>query len=97
MRVILAVFLFLLPTGALAHHSQCPVVQEESHNRITCTARTGAYELDYHNSITYRLVRWSGQYQDLLRTLCREAPSIIETMDGRIIRTVDCQREVAGR
>jgi len=95
MRVILAVLFFLLPMGALADDGQCPVVRKRSFDRITCTLLEKSYELEYRSKGTYNAVRWSGQHKDLIRTLCEDVESVTEFIGGKILRTVQCRREVA--
>jgi hypothetical protein len=94
MRTFITALLLLLPIGALADNSigQCPVVEERSHSRISCSLSTlRIYQLNYHNQLTYRAVKWSGRYSDLIDSLCQEGRTVIESTDKQQLNIIRCE------
>jgi hypothetical protein len=77
----------------LHDNGQCPTVHKWSHKQITCTKLGGAYLLNYPSSGVRTAVKWSGRYQEMLDTLCRDSATVVESIRGRRVRTYHCEEE----
>lgn len=82
--------LFLLsPAASLASEPLCSEVRERSGGRIQCSKNANIWTLDYGSAFTHYLVRASGQYKELITTLCGQGDAVIEII-GRQVRTIQC-------
>lgn len=91
----LALFLLLiLSAGASA--DLCPEIEKRSSGRIGCRQDDFGYTLKYHDWFARKLVIMSGQYPELIKSLCEDGGGVIrETWKPPFaeiqLRTTHCQ------
>ncbi len=94
MRFFVATLLLLLAASVASADAECEAVKEHSMGHIECTRDEFGYTLRYDGSLSRLATLMSGQYDEMIATLCAAGGIVKETwykpFKGMQLRVTHC-------